>query len=237
MDDERTSLLKQIDPWVFWPTAFLSLAFVLWGVLDHESLGTMTGDSARLADREVRLDVRAVDARLPRAGDLPRPQPARQDPARPRRRAARVPHRVVGGDDVQRRDGHRADVLRRHRAALAPGPAAERRRAAQHAGGRERRDGVLLLPLGLPPVGDLRDRRPRARLLRLPQGPAQPHQHRVPADPRRPRRRPGRADDRLARALRHPVRQRDVARPRRAADQRRDGHPLGRRRLERGRRR
>ena len=45
MDDERTSLLKQIDPWVFWPTAFLSLAFVLWGVLDHESLGTVTGDS------------------------------------------------------------------------------------------------------------------------------------------------------------------------------------------------
>ena len=26
--DERNSLRKQIDPWVFWPTAILSLAFV-----------------------------------------------------------------------------------------------------------------------------------------------------------------------------------------------------------------
>ena len=43
--DERNSLRKQIDPWVFWPTAILSLAFVLWGVIDHESLGSTTGDA------------------------------------------------------------------------------------------------------------------------------------------------------------------------------------------------
>src|ERR687893_627437 len=41
---ERQPLLKQIDPWVFWPTAALSLGFVLWGVIDHESLGRVTGD-------------------------------------------------------------------------------------------------------------------------------------------------------------------------------------------------
>src|SRR5918998_1436124 len=41
---ERQPLLKQIDPWVFWPTAALSLGFVLWGVIDNESLGRVTGD-------------------------------------------------------------------------------------------------------------------------------------------------------------------------------------------------
>src|SRR5918997_42824 len=41
---ERQPLLKQIDPWVFWPTAALSLGCVLWGVIDHESLGRVTGD-------------------------------------------------------------------------------------------------------------------------------------------------------------------------------------------------
>ena len=40
--------------------------------------------------------------------------------------------------------------------------------------GRPGRDGVLLLPLGIPPVGYLRDHGAGARLLHLPQGDAQP---------------------------------------------------------------
>ena len=42
---ERQPLLKQVDPWVFYPAAGLCLAFVLWGVLDNTSLGSAT-DSA-----------------------------------------------------------------------------------------------------------------------------------------------------------------------------------------------
>ena len=34
---ERRPLLKQVDPWVFYPAAGLCLAFVLWGVLDNSS--------------------------------------------------------------------------------------------------------------------------------------------------------------------------------------------------------
>ena len=54
-------------------------------------------------------------------------------------------------------------------------------------------DGVHLLPLGLPPLVDVRRDRPGHRLLRLPQGRRQPGLRRVPAAPRRPRRRRGRA--------------------------------------------
>src|SRR5688572_12389577 len=42
---ERKPLLKQVDPWVFYPAAGLCLAFVLWGVLDNSSLGS-AADSA-----------------------------------------------------------------------------------------------------------------------------------------------------------------------------------------------
>jgi len=42
---ERKPLLRQVDPWVFFPSAGLCLAFVLWGVLDNGSLGSAT-DSA-----------------------------------------------------------------------------------------------------------------------------------------------------------------------------------------------
>ena len=42
---ERQPLLKQVDPWVFYPAAGLCLAFVLWGVLDNTSLGS-AADSA-----------------------------------------------------------------------------------------------------------------------------------------------------------------------------------------------
>ena len=36
MMSERKSLLRQVDPWVFFPSAGLCLAFVLWGVLDND---------------------------------------------------------------------------------------------------------------------------------------------------------------------------------------------------------
>ena len=42
---ERKSLLRQIDPWVFYPSAAVCLAFVLWGVIDNGSLGD-AADSA-----------------------------------------------------------------------------------------------------------------------------------------------------------------------------------------------
>ena len=41
----RKPLLRQVDPWVFFPSAGLCLAFVLWGVLDNTSLGK-AADSA-----------------------------------------------------------------------------------------------------------------------------------------------------------------------------------------------
>ena len=44
----------------------------------------------------------------------------------------------------------------------------------EHRRGRRGRHGVLVLPLGPPPVGDLRGRGPRARVLRPPQGRAEP---------------------------------------------------------------
>ena len=40
--------LKQrtgIDPWVFWPAAIISIAFVLWGVLDTDSVATIAEDA------------------------------------------------------------------------------------------------------------------------------------------------------------------------------------------------
>ena len=42
---ERKPLLRQVDPWVFYPSAAVCLAFVLWGVVDKGSLGD-TADSA-----------------------------------------------------------------------------------------------------------------------------------------------------------------------------------------------
>ena len=70
----------------------------------------------------------------------------------------------------------------------------------------------------------------------LPQGHAEPDQLGVLAAARRPRRRPDREVDRHPRDLRHAVRQRDLARPRRAADQQRARLPVGRRADRRRRR-
>ena len=59
-------------------------------------------------------------------------EPLRQHPARHRRREARVQDRLLGRDDVQRRHGHRPDVLRRGRAARPlREPAAGHRRRRQ----------------------------------------------------------------------------------------------------------
>ena len=106
---------------------------------------------------------------------------------------------------------------------------------AQHAGGGRGRHGVLVLPLGAPSVGDLRGGGPRARLLRPPQGRAEPDLVGVPPADRRPRRGPDRSRHRRPGDLRDAVRQRDVARPRRPADHLRHGLPLGRRALQRPR--
>ena len=45
MSERKSSLLRQIDPWVFFPSAIVCLAFVLWGVIDNDSLGS-AADSA-----------------------------------------------------------------------------------------------------------------------------------------------------------------------------------------------
>ena len=88
---------------------------------------------------------------------------------------------VLGRDDVQRRHGHRADVLRRRRAAdPLRRPAAGHRRRGQPRG-RAERDGHHAVPLDPAPVGDLRRRRAWRSLRRVPQGPAAADQRGVRA--------------------------------------------------------
>ena len=167
--DERNSLRKQIDPWVFSPTAILSLAFVLWGVLDHESLGSTTGDALGwMIENFGWLFVLSTVGFLALASS--RAQSVRADPARRGRRPARVPHgswvamMFSAGMGIGLMFFGVAEPI--SHLAAPPHGAGE----AEHAGGGAACDGVLVLPLGAAPVGDLRDRRARARLLRLPQG-------------------------------------------------------------------
>ena len=218
-----------IDPWVFFIAAGISLAFVLWGVIDADGVGAVADDVLTwiistfgwvFVIGTAGFLVFAVVLAFSRFGRVR---------LGARRRPARVPHRLVDRDDVQRRDGHRADVLRRRRADLAHDGAARRHRGGGHRRGRPAGDVDLLLPLGAASVGDLRDRRPRARVLHLPQGHAEPDQLGLLPAARRPREGADRAVDRHPRHLRDAVRERDLARPRRAPDQQRARLPVGRR--------
>ncbi|UMG92483.1 BCCT family transporter [Nocardioides sp. TF02-7] len=105
--------------------AAVSVAFVAWGVADTGSLATASGKALSwVLDNTGWLFVLAASGfvvfviwlALSRYGAIPL---GRDD------EGAGVPHGVVGRDDVQRRHGHRTDVLRRERAhpALHRGPA------------------------------------------------------------------------------------------------------------------
>ncbi len=86
----------------------------------------------------------------------------------------RVQHRELGRDDVQRRHGHRPDLLGRHRTADAfRQPATWARRFE---GGHRAGDGPV--PLGIPPVVDVCRRRLVDRLRQLPDGAAAADQRR-----------------------------------------------------------
>ena len=178
---------------------------------------------AQLDDHDVRLALRADQRRLPALLGVPRLLPLRQHQARPRRLRAGVLDVLVGLDDVRDRHGHRADVLRRRRAAVAPGDPAPRPGRGGLGAGCAARDGVHVLPLGLPPLGDVRRHRPLDRLLRLPQGLRQPRVRRLHPAPRCARQAGSRQGHRRGRDLRDALRLGDVAGPGRPADHRRAG--------------
>ena len=71
---------------------------------------------ARVDHGQHRLALRPHLERVRRVRAVAGDEPLRHHPARPRRRGAGVPDRLLGRDDVQRRHGHRPDVLRRQRA-------------------------------------------------------------------------------------------------------------------------
>ena len=127
---------------------------------------------ARRGHQRRRLGVRARGQRLRRLRAVARDQQVRADPARQGRRGSGVQDHLVDRDDVQCRDGHRPDVLRRRRTTVPFHVAASRngRRPATP----EAFDTAMattLVPLDIAPVGDLRGGGPGHRLQHLPQGP------------------------------------------------------------------
>src|SRR5215212_6357918 len=226
----RRSLGSTIDPGVFGVYLGISMLFVLWGVFFTDNLSAVASAALGfLIDAFGWVFILATFAFLvfviflafSRYGRI-----LRQDKAWHRRRRAGVQDVVVGRDDVQRGDGHRAYVLRGRGAHLSHVGSAERPGETGHGGGCGPGDGVLLLPLGVAPVGDLRRGRPVASLLHLPQGEEEPHKLGVLPDPREPGRRSCRQGDRLPGDLRHAVRDGDLAGAGGLADQRRSELPL-----------
>ena len=194
----------------------------------HRQPGERDPVDADMAARPLRLALRAVGRRVRGVRRLDRVQSLRDDATRRRRGPSGVPHVVLGGDDVQRGDGDRADVLRRRRADLASGRAAAGARRTGDARHRPARDAVHVLPLGAHAVGDLRRGGAHAGLLLHAQGAAEPCQRGVSPADRQPRGGPGREGHRRAGDLGDAVRQRHVAGLRRGADQQRPELPLGR---------
>ena len=163
-----------IDWVVFGVAAALALAFLIWGMVNPVRLGEVTGDSMSwLTDSLGWLFVLtscgfvlfSAYLAFTRYGNIS---------LGPDDSLAGVLHLLLGLDDVRHRHGHRADVLWRGGATVAPQRPSARARRTRHARNVATRDGVHLLPLGLPPLVDVRGDRARDRLLRLPQGPRQP---------------------------------------------------------------
>ena len=169
----------------------------------------------QLGGRQPRVALHPVGHRLRAVRGLARAESLRQDPPVWGRGETRVQHRQLGGHDVQRRYGYRADLLGRHRTAdaLRQAPA-----GAGGFGGRHRA-GHCVVPLGISPVVDVRRRRHVDRLRHLPDGTQAAHQCRVhPAVRSQTRRGSDRQDHRHSRHLRDDVRHGRVAGPRRTAD-------------------
>ena len=99
------------------------------------------------------------------------PRQVRQHPAGQGRREARIPHRLLGRDDVRRRHGHRTDVLRRGRTALPLHLSPARNRGRPHPRSHPDRHGHLDLPLDPAPLGNVRRGRHRHGLRHLPPRP------------------------------------------------------------------
>ena len=174
-----------IDRTVLGVAAAVTVLFVAWGIVATDNLASVTDTALDWVVRSfgwvfvlasTGFVVLSIWLALSRYGRIAL---GRDDDR------AGVLDRLLGGDDVQRRHGHRPDVLGRRRADLAPRDPAAWPRARRHAGGRAAGDGVHALPLGAAPVGDLRRGRPGAGLLHLPQGPPQPDQQRLPPADRR----------------------------------------------------
>ena len=138
------------------------------GVRQHRDAGQRIGHRAGLGDGQHGLAVRADRIRVRRLRAVAGARPVRHHPARPRRRGTRVPDHFLGGDDVQRRHGHRPDVLRCRRAADALRDAASGNGRARATRSGADRDGHHAVPLDAAPVGDLCGRRAGHRLRRLP---------------------------------------------------------------------
>ena len=141
------------------------------GVRQHTVAEERVRLGADLDDGEHRMAVRrdVVGVRAVRA--LVGRQPVWRHPARPRRRGTRVQDDLVDRDDVQRRHGHRTDVLRCRRAAVAPGHAS--RRAPVEAGNPEAMQTAMATTLfhwTLHPWAIYAVVRPGHRLRRVPQG-------------------------------------------------------------------
>ena len=125
-----------MDRVVFGVAAGLMVAFIAWGVFGTRVAERGRDHGAGRDHHRRRLGVRAGGERLRGVRGVARGEPLRQDPAGPRRRGARVPYRLVDRDDVQRRHGHRADVLRRRPSRCRTSP---RRRRAPSRRARPRR--------------------------------------------------------------------------------------------------
>ena len=157
-----------IDKWVFGISAALVLVFIAWGMLATDTLsavakavlgGVVDGGGWAFVLAASGFVVFALWLAFSRYGKIPLGQDG-EEPG--------VPHVVVGRDDVQRRHGHRADVLRRRRAAVALHLTAAGHRRDGFDRGARRRDGHDAVPLDAAPVGDLRGGRPGDRVPHVP---------------------------------------------------------------------
>ena len=117
IDDGVHTATAGLDKVVFGVTAVIALGFLVWGFVSTATLASASGSRAGLDHGQHGLAVRADRVRVRGVRAVAGARQVRQHPARLRRRGARVPDHLVGGDDVQRRHGHRPDVLRCRRAA------------------------------------------------------------------------------------------------------------------------
>ena len=110
----------RIDRPVFAIAAGISLAIIVLGMVLPRPNRQHRRGGAQLADREPSAGCSCSPRPPSWCSHCARRSAATAAAARHRRRRPEFSTLVVGRDDVQRRDGHRADVLRRRRAGLPP---------------------------------------------------------------------------------------------------------------------